>query len=168
MNDNVDKEPSTLKYVGVEDAREKVRRNACKGGHQENIPCPPRGQVAAGDDVGRQAVRGHMSAVWPLLGTKVFMAVVDAVEWTARSQGMRFMILYDDFLLTGAPKSPECRKALRCLLELLAQQGMPEQAQGPCGTAGIQGRHLNNGCPSPSGKAVKSTQLLTTWRGRGL
>lgn len=57
---------------------------------------------------------------------KIFAAVADAVEWIARYLGVRFVIHYlDDFLLVGAPLSPECDQALQSFLQLFKQLGLP-------------------------------------------
>ena len=48
---------------------------------------------------------------------KIFNALADAVEWILRQEGIEVVLHYlDDFLLVGAPNSPECERALSILL----------------------------------------------------
>lgn len=66
---------------------------------------------------------------------KLFNAVADAVEWILRQAGVVNVIHYlDDFLLVGAPGSPECAESLAKLLEIFAELGLPvalDKLEGP-------------------------------------
>ena len=53
-------------------------------------------------------------------------AVVDAVEWIVMQEGVDFAIHYlDDYLVVGAPASPECAEALTTLLGVFDRLGLP-------------------------------------------
>ena len=66
---------------------------------------------------------------------KVFTALADAIEWIARKNGVQFVIHYlDDFLLIGAPDSPQCSESMTALLRTLDQLGVPvawDKLEGP-------------------------------------
>ena len=69
---------------------------------------------------------------------KIFTALADALEWIARSNGVRFIIHYlDDFLLVGAPGSNQCAPGSnQCtlVLRILDQLGVPvarDMLEGP-------------------------------------
>ena len=68
-------------------------------------------------------------------GPKLFNAVADAVEWILQQAGVVDIIHYlDDFLLVGAPGSPECAESLAKLLELFKELGLPvalDKLEGP-------------------------------------
>ena len=66
---------------------------------------------------------------------KIFTALADAIEWTARRRGVQFIIYYvDDFLLVGAPGSNQCAKVATLFLTLLDVLGVPvawDKLKGP-------------------------------------
>ena len=65
----------------------------------------------------------------------IFNALADALEWILRQRGIRAVIHYlDDFLILGAPGSPECSQALATTLSICAELGVPlapDKVEGP-------------------------------------
>ena len=65
----------------------------------------------------------------------IFSAVGEALEWVLRQRGVRAVVHYvDDFLLLGAPASPECQQALSTTLATCEELGMPiapDKTEGP-------------------------------------
>ena len=66
---------------------------------------------------------------------KIFTALADAAEWIIRQAGVDVIIHYlDDFLVIGAPGTPECSTALRTLIDIFHRLGFPiamEKLEGP-------------------------------------
>ena len=66
---------------------------------------------------------------------KIFTAIANAVEWIVRQEGVKFAIhCLDDFLVVGAPDSPECAEALDTLRRVFSHLGLPvaiEKLEGP-------------------------------------
>lgn len=55
---------------------------------------------------------------------KISMAIADAEEWVVKQEGGNFIMLYlDDFILLGAPMSPECAGVLTTLLSVFDRLG---------------------------------------------
>ena len=104
---------------------------------------------------------------------KIFTAIADAVEWVAKQAGVRFVIHYlDDFLLIGAPNSPECSKALETLLEIFRRLGLPvavKKREGPATCLGFLGFELDSRLREvrlPRPKLEELRGLLGRWQGR--
>ncbi len=56
----------------------------------------------------------------------IFSAVAEALEWVLRRRGVRGVLRYlDDFLLLGAPGSPECSNALVITFATCEELGVP-------------------------------------------
>ena len=66
---------------------------------------------------------------------KIFTALAVAAEWVIKQAGVGFVVHYlDDFLVTGAPGTPECATALRTILDVFCRLGFPiaiEKLEGP-------------------------------------
>ena len=144
INDGIPRELCSLSYVSVTDAAQGVVEQG-------------RGALMAKVDV-RSAYRNipvHPEDRWMMgmlwdgalyidtclpfglrSAPKIFTAVADAVEWILRKEGVKFVIHYlDDFLVIGAPYSPECVAALTTLLRVFDLLGLPvavEKVEGPC------------------------------------
>ncbi len=66
---------------------------------------------------------------------KIFTAIANRAEWVARARGVNNVLHYlDDFFLTGATSSDECRVAMHSLLQVFEDLGVPvaqEKLEGP-------------------------------------
>lgn len=66
---------------------------------------------------------------------KIFTALADAAEWIMRQSGVQFVLHYlDDYLVAGAPSSPECAAALTTMMDVFNRLGFPiasEKVEGP-------------------------------------
>ena len=66
---------------------------------------------------------------------KIFTALADAAEWIMRQSGVHFVLHYlDDYLVTGAPGTPECAIALKTMMSVFHRLGFPiacEKVEGP-------------------------------------
>ena len=57
---------------------------------------------------------------------KIFNALADALEWIIRSRGVSHVAHYlDDFVVVGAPSSPQCADDLRTLESTCRELGVP-------------------------------------------
>ena len=67
---------------------------------------------------------------------KIFNSVADALEWIVRSNGVEEICHYlYDFLVVGAPGSPQCSESLAALLGCIEFLGFPvavEKVEGRC------------------------------------
>ena len=104
---------------------------------------------------------------------KIFTAVADAVEWILRKEGVKFVIHYlDDFLVIGAPYSPECAAALTTLLRVFDLLGLPvavEKVEGPCPCLPVLGFELDSEAMVirlPRSKLVELQHLIKSWESR--
>lgn len=104
---------------------------------------------------------------------KIFTAVADAVEWVAKREKAGFVIHYlDDFLVAGAPNSPECKRSLETLLGVFSRLGLPvamEKLEGPTTSLDFLGFTIDSQSMMvqlPPKKLTELTVLLQQWRGR--
>ena len=78
----------------------------------------------------------------------IFSALGEALEWILRQRGVRGIVHYiDDFLLLGAPASPECQRALLTTLSTCRELGVPiaeEKTEGPSTTMTFLGIQLDS------------------------
>lgn len=101
---------------------------------------------------------------------KIFNAVADGLEWYLRRRGVRNVFHYlDDFIVIGAPQSPECEWAMRVLDEACAFLGMPiaeHKRDGPstCLTfLGIEVDTYAGVLRLPTEKLQRLQGLLAAW-----
>ncbi len=98
---------------------------------------------------------------------KIFTAIADGAEWVARTRGVNNILHYlDDFFLTGAPSSDECRVAKRTLLQDL---GVPVNLPDIFGLGNRLNHHATTApggktgsTPGPRPVLVTSSVLYTT------
>ena len=100
---------------------------------------------------------------------KIFTAVVDAVEWIVRQEGVNFVIHYlDDYLVVGTPASPECVEALTTLLGIFDRLGLPvamDKLEGPWSRLTFLGFELDSSALEirlPQVKLRELQQLIST------
>ena len=182
VNDGIGKSLGTLSYVGIEDASDEIRRLGpgallakvdVKAAYR-NVPVHPEdrwlmGMLWEGELFIDSALPFGLRSA-----PKIFTAVADAVEWIVRQMGGRFVIHYlDDFLVIGAPNSPECGEALRCLLEVFKRLGIPvaiNKLEGPVTLLEFLGFEMDTLAMAirlPPRKLSDLLQLLCHWRGKG-
>ena len=104
---------------------------------------------------------------------KIFNAVADALEWGVRQQGVEHIFHYlDDFIVIGAPDSPQCVEALATLTGTCARLGVPladHKREGPttCLTyLGIEMDTLEPQLRLPLEKLTRLQTLLAAWGDR--
>ena len=82
----------------------------------------------------------------------IFSAVAEALEWVLRRRGVRGVLRYlDDFLLLGAPGSPECSNALVITFATCEELGVPlamDKVEVPAVSLTFLGIRLSSS-PSP-------------------
>ena len=78
---------------------------------------------------------------------KIFSAVADGLMWIMHSNGALPSLHYrDDFLLLGRPATNDCGEALRTVLSLCEEQGVPvapEKTEGPKSTLTFLGIEID-------------------------
>ena len=103
----------------------------------------------------------------------IFSAVAQALEWILRARGVSHMIHYlDDFLVLGAPNSPECADALAITLHTCAELGVPlaaDKIEGPTTSLTFLGIQLDSTSLSlslPGDRLGELRGMLDRWVGR--
>lgn len=101
---------------------------------------------------------------------KIFTALADGLLWIMASQGIREAIHYlDDYLLFGDPDTQECAEALRVMLSLCQQLGVPvsmPKIEGPANVLTFLGIELDTvRCELrlPSEKLIRLKSTLGGW-----
>ena len=178
VNDGVSKSLSSLSYVGVQDAVEEIQQL----GHgallaKVDIRSTYRHVLIHPDD------RWLTGMIWEgalFIDTalpfrlrsapKIFTALADAAEWILRRAGVNFILHYlDDFLIIGAPNSPECQSALRIVMETFARLGFPiavNKLEGPTTCLDFLGFELDSQMMEvrlPREKLSKLQHLIHQW-----
>ena len=78
----------------------------------------------------------------------IFSAVAEALEWVLRRRGVRGILHYlDDFLLLGAPGSPECSNALAITFATCEELRVPlamDKVEGPAVSLTFLGIRLSS------------------------
>ena len=104
---------------------------------------------------------------------KIFNAIADALEWCVRKAGVRHIFHYlDDFIVIGAPASPQCARALEALNLTCATLGVPiadHKREGPttCLTfLGIEVDTCAGELRLPKDKLLRLRSLLVEWGDR--
>ena len=132
VNDGVSKPLSSLSYVGISDAAEGIRQLGAgallakidvKSAYR-NVPIHPDDRWLTGM-IWEGALFIDTALPFGLRSApKISTALADAAEWILRRAGVKFIIHYlDDFLIIGAPDSPECKTALRIVIEIFEKLG---------------------------------------------
>ena len=104
---------------------------------------------------------------------KIFNALADAVEWILKQEGIEVVLYYlDDFLLVGAPNSPECERALSILLRVFGELGLPvaaNKSEGPTTRLTLLGFQLDSAQLEiclPAEKVAALQTMITEWLDR--
>ena len=104
---------------------------------------------------------------------KIFNALADAVEWMLKQEGIEVVLHYlDDYLLVGAPNSPECERALSILLRVFGELGLPvatNKSEGPTTRLTFLGFELDSVQLEfclPAGKVAALQMMITEWLDR--
>ncbi len=102
---------------------------------------------------------------------QIFTAITAAVEWIAKQERVTFIIHYlDDFLVIGAPASPECSMALATLLRVFNGLGLPvaiNKLEGPAPCLMFLGFELDSeAMVIPQRKLGELQRLIHSWVGR--
>jgi len=143
VNDGIELELCSLKYVSVDDAVRVVLELGT--GTQlakldiQNVYCIIPVHLADRRLLG-MSWRGHLyvDSVLPFglrSAPKVFTAVADALQWIFESKGVTHIMHYlDDFILLGPPASSVCKQAQDMTLEWCSCLGVPiaaHKTEGP-------------------------------------
>lgn len=104
---------------------------------------------------------------------KIFNAVADALCWHLVMCGVEWVLHYlDDYIVLGAPDSPECQEALATLIRVCGILGVPlatHKTEGPttCLTyLGIEVDSVAGELRLPVEKLLRLRQLLQAWGDR--
>lgn len=104
---------------------------------------------------------------------KIFSAVADMISWVLHQQGIEFHIHYlDDFLLLGAPDSPQAAEALSTIVRIFRMLGIPiasQKTEGPTTALGFLGILIDTRVFElriPAEKLQRLKQLLQRWSRR--
>lgn len=123
-----------------------------------------------GYDVGRGSFHRYNIAVRVVIGAQNFHSHSGRM---AKQAGVRLVIHYlDDFLIVGAPASPECAEALRILLAIFKRLGLPVamgKLEGPVMCLDFLGFELDTHALEvrlPQRKLVEIRTLVDMWKGR--
>ena len=143
MNDGIEKELCSLKYVTVDEAVRAIRVTG-SGAYLAKfdiesayrlVPVHPDDRHLLGM---RWKGKLYIDAALPFglrSAPKIFNAVADTLQWIFEQNGIRAILHYlDDFLIVGAPDSSECRRALATAISLCKVLGVPiaaHKTEGP-------------------------------------
>ena len=143
INDGIDRELCSLKYVSVDDA---VRSIVDLGlgtliakldieSAYRIVPVHPAERLLLAMSWKGQV---YIDTVLPFglrLAPLIFTAVADAVQWILETQGVNHIMHYlDDYLVMGSPNSPECQRSLETILHCCQRLGVPiaqHKTEGP-------------------------------------
>ena len=155
INDGIDRDLCSLKYVSVDDA---VRSILDLGlgtliakldieSAYRIVPVHPADRLLLG-----MSWRGqiYIDTVLPFglrSAPLIFTAVADAVQWILETQGVKHIMHYlDDYLVMGPPDSPECKRSLDRILDCCQRLGVPiaqHKTEGPSTQLVFLGIELN-------------------------
>ena len=142
VNDGIERELCSLKYTSVDEAVQRFSELG-KGALLAKldiesayrlIPVHPDDRLLLG-----MSWKGNLYADASLpfglrSAPKIFNAVADALMWIMGQQGTRAIHYLDDYLLFGAPNTPECQLALARTLATCDRLGVPiakHKTEGP-------------------------------------
>ena len=181
VNDGIDKELSSLKYVSVDDVVAKVlglgrgaelakldiKQAYC------NIPVHPSDRYLLSKSWDCSL---YVDATLPLglrSAPLIFLVVADALEWTMKKKGVSWVAHYiDDFVTVGAPESSECSTNARIMHDVCNTLGMPtepDKDEGPATVLSFLGLELDTVAQEvrlPWEKLQRLRTVLNSWRGR--
>ena len=178
VNDGISKSLSSLSYIGVQDAVEGIQHLGpgallakidIKSAYR-HVPIHPDDRWLTGM-IWDGALFIDTALPFGLRSApKIFTALADAAEWILRKAGVSFIIHYlDDFLIIGAPNSPECRSALRIVMETFARLGLPlaiNKLEGPTMCLDFLGFELDSWRMEvrlPREKLLELQHLIRQW-----
>ena len=178
VNCGIDGVRCTLTYVTVRDAAARLGKGALLAkvdirNAYRNIPVHPDDRWLLG-----MAWNGdvYVDTVLPFglrSAPKIFNAVANAIEWVARTAGVKWMCHYlDDFLIVGPPGSPRCAQDLDLFLRHLSWLGVPiaeEKIEGPVTRITFLGIEIDSErqvLRLPQEKLAALKALILTWRSR--
>ena len=133
VNDGIEKELCSLKYVLVDEAmREVLVLGQWTQLAKFDIESAYRLIPVHADDrplLGMRREKTNIDLALPFglrSAPKVFNAVADAMQWIFEQHGVKPMLHYlDDFLVIGAPITRECKQALETVLGMCRRLGIP-------------------------------------------
>ena len=143
VNDGIEKELCSLKYVSVDEAmREMIELGQGTQLAKFDIESAYRLIPVHADDRPLLGMcwreKTYIDSAHPFglrSAPKVFTAVADAMQWIFEQHGVKPMLHYlDDFLVIGAPSTRECKQALETALGLCRRLGIPisvHKTEGP-------------------------------------
>ena len=155
INDGIDRELCSLKYVSVDDA---VRSILDLGlgiliakldieSAYRIVPVHPADRLLLGMSWKGQV---YIDTVLPFglrSAPLIFTAVADAVQWILETQGVSHIMHYlDDYLVMDYPDSPECQRSLEKILHCCQRLGVPiaqHKTKGPSTQLVFLGIELN-------------------------
>ena len=181
VNDRIDANLCSLKYVTVDDAVAAVKQIGLGAelakvdirSAYRIIPVHPEDRWLLGM-VWEGAL--YIDTVLPFglrSAPKIFNAVADAVEWIICQQGVSTVFHYlDDFLIVGNPYTKDCTVQLSVLREVFEHLGIPvamEKLDGPATVLSFLGIEIDTKemiLRLPMTKLVELQDLLTSWLGK--
>ena len=181
VNDGIDADLCSLKYVTVDDAVAAVKQIGLGAelakvdirSAYRIIPVHPEDRWLLGM-VWEGAL--YIDTVLPFglrSAPKIFNAVADAVEWIVCQQGVSMVFHYlDDFLIVGNPHTKDCTVQLSVLREVFEHLGIPvamEKLEGPATVLTFLGIEIDTKemiLRLPITKLVELQDLVTSWLGK--
>ena len=143
VNDGIDTDLCSLKYVTVDKVAEIVHRLG-RGALMAKVdieaayrlvPVHSEDRPLLGVQINNECFCDGMLPFGLRSAPKIFTALADALEWCIRRQGVDFVFHYlDDFIILGRPGLSQCGDDLKSLQEVCSTLGVPLAAhkqEGP-------------------------------------
>ena len=178
VNDGIQPELCSLKYITVESVAVKAQRLG-KGtllakldvkSAYRLVPVDPRDRHLLGIEWGGAQYVDGCLPFGLRSAPKIFTAVADALQWVMRNSGVSMVDHYlDDFVTMGPPSSPECRRNLDRILSVCADLGVPlavDKLEGPAQCLTFLGIELDTQAGVmrlPADKLSRIRDLLERW-----
>ena len=181
VNDGIEAELCTLKYSTVEQVatvaaaypRGALLAKVDIESAYRLIPVHPLDRHLQAVEWGGQVYVDPMLPFGLRSAPKIFNAIADALEWGVRQQGVAHIFHYlDDFIVIGAPDSPECARALAILMHTCTRLGVPladHKREGPATCLTYLGIEVDTAAAQlrlPADKLARLRDLLDSWGDR--
>ena len=143
VNDGIDKELCSLRYIRVDDITDKL--STMGPGTQmakvdielayRLVPVHPNDHHLLGMEWRGSIYIDTMLPFGLRSAPKIFNAVADAIEWMLKAKGVTHLAHYlDDFILIGKAGTSECQRNMQAVLEECTALGVPlarHKLEGP-------------------------------------
>ncbi len=139
-----------------------------------NIPVHPDDRaLITWHRMGRSAIRGYSSTVWPQVGPEDFFGCRRCGPMDCRESWVQALLHYlDDFLIIGAPNSSGCQASLSILLGTFHQLGFPvapEKLESPTTFVTFLGQQIDSVAQKvrlPGEELTTLLEVIHSWLGR--